>query len=737
MLLHYVLPYRLSLFAFDFSGSGMSDGHYISLGVNEKHDVETVVDHLVTACRVDKIILWGHSMGAATAVMYAGLCNLRPQVKALILDSPFASFDKLAQTMVAEMPIPFGLPRKLILTAGVRAVRKLVRERANFDVIDIDPLSAARRIPVQLPALFLHGTADAIVPLAHGRLLFKTFPSTDKQFLQLNGLEHDAPRPESSMDKVHIFLQRHLYHSAPRDLNYLDQLKGRGNVAMLAGRFADAAVLYTEALNALSESLTNLTFALAVGEPSCRNAAPDAHTDDGLTRRNSSISNFVSTVKRWRHARSSVSPIDETPFRRSETPSRTQARMLDDRQQNSALDSVQLHTNGSVVETDPSQTDATSMYPESGRSSSKSKSNSDGLPFPKAGAQNSGLEMRIRPETDLDKWPEDTPDLESSRSESSTWGSRFGRRKSGTWHRRSVVESLKKKLPFGRSKTTHAAASRAELMEERRQAGYGGSADHILHPSISNGRIVADPGGDSSDGIDRVLEVPGVNGTFPRRSRSSSRVSRSSSRVHIRHRGKRRDSVRRARSSKASESDSRQERTWFGTDETKRRGLGPELSTKRDRFSMGETSSQQRDTYLRRSQTEDNILSSHGITSWNLDVEQKALVLALLGNRSLARRKEKDITGALFDAITCLKLDPRWVRGYVRKAAALREQGKLRLARTCVLEGLNQDPDHAGLTDMLQSIDIALEAEQLAKERAQGQGFQQPKAGADSISGQA
>jgi len=43
-----LLPYGVSLFALDFSGSGRSDGQYISLGVFEQEDVAAAVRYLLT-----------------------------------------------------------------------------------------------------------------------------------------------------------------------------------------------------------------------------------------------------------------------------------------------------------------------------------------------------------------------------------------------------------------------------------------------------------------------------------------------------------------------------------------------------------------------------------------------------------------------------------------------------------------------------------------------------------------
>ncbi|CDJ33666.1 uncharacterized protein EMH_0084510 [Eimeria mitis] len=39
-----LLPQNITVFAFDFSGSGRSDGPYISLGWWERDDLDTVID---------------------------------------------------------------------------------------------------------------------------------------------------------------------------------------------------------------------------------------------------------------------------------------------------------------------------------------------------------------------------------------------------------------------------------------------------------------------------------------------------------------------------------------------------------------------------------------------------------------------------------------------------------------------------------------------------------------------
>ena len=81
-LLEYLIPLNISLFCFDFTGCGKSDGEYITLGVKEVEDVELFVNYLRNSKKISKIALWGRSMGAVTALKYA---QKDPNISALII----------------------------------------------------------------------------------------------------------------------------------------------------------------------------------------------------------------------------------------------------------------------------------------------------------------------------------------------------------------------------------------------------------------------------------------------------------------------------------------------------------------------------------------------------------------------------------------------------------------------------------------------------------------------------
>jgi alpha/beta superfamily hydrolase len=48
--LDLLLPQSISVFAFDFSGSGLSDGETISLGFYEQDDLMAVIEYLRARC---------------------------------------------------------------------------------------------------------------------------------------------------------------------------------------------------------------------------------------------------------------------------------------------------------------------------------------------------------------------------------------------------------------------------------------------------------------------------------------------------------------------------------------------------------------------------------------------------------------------------------------------------------------------------------------------------------------
>lgn len=68
---HCFLPLNIAVCCFDFSGSGMSGGEYVSLGFFERDDLASVIQNLRERRAYTRVGVWGRSMGATTAVLHS------------------------------------------------------------------------------------------------------------------------------------------------------------------------------------------------------------------------------------------------------------------------------------------------------------------------------------------------------------------------------------------------------------------------------------------------------------------------------------------------------------------------------------------------------------------------------------------------------------------------------------------------------------------------------------------
>lgn len=125
-VLELVLSLGMSVCAFDFSGSGQSEGEYVSFAYYEREDIGAVVDHLRRARGVSEVVLWGRSMGAVAAILYA---SGRSDIKAVVADSPFVSMQALLVDIInSYIRLPDFLSSFLI-----SRLQAAVQQQAGFD----------------------------------------------------------------------------------------------------------------------------------------------------------------------------------------------------------------------------------------------------------------------------------------------------------------------------------------------------------------------------------------------------------------------------------------------------------------------------------------------------------------------------------------------------------------------------------------------------------------------------
>lgn len=155
-----LLEIGVQVFIIDYRGYGKSRGRPSEMGVYR--DGLAAYDYLAQKKRIphNQIILFGRSLGAATAVEVA----LNRKVKSIILESAFTSTKGMAKTMVLFSLLSPLLP-------------------ANYN-------NLGKIEQIQTPKLIVHGTDDEIVPFSMGERLFEVAKSP-KYFYPIQRAGHN------------------------------------------------------------------------------------------------------------------------------------------------------------------------------------------------------------------------------------------------------------------------------------------------------------------------------------------------------------------------------------------------------------------------------------------------------------------------------------------------------------------------------------------------------------------
>jgi pimeloyl-ACP methyl ester carboxylesterase len=173
-----------NVLAIDYRGYGSSDGERpYEAALYE--DAGAALDELKRRePDIKRRIIHGHSMGGAIAI---DLAMRRPEAAALFIESSFDSMVGMSTVRAAYRLLPI----KLILTE-------------RFDSID-------KVTQVKLPVLYMHGTADPVIPSVMSERLYRATASADKRLLLVDRGIHS---------NLHTFPQ---YFPALRDLARVEQ----------------------------------------------------------------------------------------------------------------------------------------------------------------------------------------------------------------------------------------------------------------------------------------------------------------------------------------------------------------------------------------------------------------------------------------------------------------------------------------------------------------------------------
>lgn len=150
----------------DERAHGKSEGHTISFGIQERHDVLSWVCYALERFGPDtKIILYGVSMGAATVLMASEL-ELPENVKGIIADCPYSVPMDVILYVGQKMPIPNWLIKPFTILGA--------KIYGGFDIQETDALRAVKNAKV--PILLIHGEDDRYVPCEMSEAVVQSSP---------------------------------------------------------------------------------------------------------------------------------------------------------------------------------------------------------------------------------------------------------------------------------------------------------------------------------------------------------------------------------------------------------------------------------------------------------------------------------------------------------------------------------------------------------------------------------
>lgn len=142
----------------DARAHGQSQGKYIGYGWPEKYDVRKwVKEDIAKKGKNQKIVIFGVSMGGATAMMTSGI-KMPNQVKAYIEDCGYTS---VKDEFMHEAQDLYHLPGP-VATVAVNLLSGLSKANLGFYLGDASAVNSVKKN--NKPMLFIHGGKDNFVP---------------------------------------------------------------------------------------------------------------------------------------------------------------------------------------------------------------------------------------------------------------------------------------------------------------------------------------------------------------------------------------------------------------------------------------------------------------------------------------------------------------------------------------------------------------------------------------------
>ncbi|WP_078545919.1 alpha/beta hydrolase [Litchfieldia alkalitelluris] len=162
---------------YDQRRHGQSGGNTTSYGHYEKFDLQAVVNWVKKQYGEDATIgIHGESMGAVTALLYAGM--IEDGADFYIADCPFSDFKEQLQYRLKK---EFKLPSFLVLPVA----NFFLKLRDGYRIEEVSPIAVIKKI--KSPILFIHSEKDDYILPEMTQKLYESKEGPKKLFLAVNG----------------------------------------------------------------------------------------------------------------------------------------------------------------------------------------------------------------------------------------------------------------------------------------------------------------------------------------------------------------------------------------------------------------------------------------------------------------------------------------------------------------------------------------------------------------------
>lgn len=165
----FFLENGYSVITYDQRSTNENTAEKTTFGYREKYDLIDCIKYATRLVNTDRVIVWGTSYGATTAIQAVNYGRIFKSVKYLILDCPVSNMEWMVEEEIKKMDIP--LPTEYVLWCG--SVMNDVMLGFPYDEVD----SAKLAKDIHIPTLVINSKIDKVTPYFMGKEIYDNLPN--------------------------------------------------------------------------------------------------------------------------------------------------------------------------------------------------------------------------------------------------------------------------------------------------------------------------------------------------------------------------------------------------------------------------------------------------------------------------------------------------------------------------------------------------------------------------------